>query len=254
MPSTETVSHLLSRVRERLDEALDPETNFWTDHELTEYTNEGLREVHQTMREAHESWFVRTLRSDAGLVGIAGRTYDTERLAFQTGRNEIPLPPDFAELRLLETIPTSDDSVDSLNFENRPVEHPDFRVNAMAESNQNSRVYYYALEHRTDGWWLIFSPIPTLETARVLVIKYIQAPPEVTKAMTFEDTGFEPFMLDAVIAYTVMRAREKEGDTDGIALAGNDWERKRTFALRAAGPKQTRDPEVVIGFLEDEIW
>ena len=144
--------------------------------------------------------------------------------------------------------------MNNISFENRPVEHPDFRVNAMAESNQNSRVYYYALEHRTDGWWLVFSPIPTLETARVLVIKYIQVPPEVTKAMTFEDTGFEPFMLDAVIAYVVLRAREKAGDTDDIAQAGNDWERKRTFALRAAGPKQTRDPEVVIGFLEDEIW
>lgn len=254
MPSTETVSHLLTRIRERLDEELDPEGNLWTNHELTDYTNEGIREVHQTMREAHESWFTRTLRSDAGIVTITGRNFDTGLMAFQSARNEIRLPPDFAELRFMELEPTSDDSVDTFVFEYRPSHHPDFRRNALSNSTQNSRIYYYDIERRSDGPVLIFSSIPTTEAPRILVIKYVQSAPEITQLQTFEDTGFEPFMLDAVIAYAVLRAREKEGDPDNITLAGNDWERKRTFALRAAGPKQTRDPEVVIGFLEDEIY
>jgi len=254
MPSTETVSHLLTRIRERLDEDLDPEGNLWTNHELTDYTNEGIREVHQTMREAHESWFTRTLRSDAGIVAINGRNFDTGLLQFKTDRNEIRLPPDFAELRFFEVEPTSDDSIDTLVFEYRPMQHPDFRQSALSTSTQNARHYFYDIERRSDGAVLILSAIPTLETARTVVLKYVTSAPEITQLQTFEDTGFEPFMLDAVIAYAVLRAREKEGDPDNVALAGSDWERKRTFALRAAGPKQTRDPEVVIGFLEDEIW
>ena len=254
MPSTERVSTLLSRIRDRLDEELDPETNFWSESELVEYVNEGCREVWQTMREAHESWFTRTLTSDLGVVTIMGRDYDTGALQFQTGGNEIRLPPDFFEMRYLETALPADGTQWSPQFEQRPVNHPDFRNAAKLTNSASDQHYFYDIERRTDGAVLLIAGSPVLDTSLVLTLKYIQGPPYVNKLSTFEDTGFEPFMIDAVIAYVILRSREKEGDSMNIANATADWERKRTFALRAAGPRQSRDPEVVIGYLEDEIY
>lgn len=252
MPSTETVEHFLKRVRERLDEELDPENNLVTQHELLEYTNEGIREVHQTMRETHEGWFQRTLRSDGESVKLCGRQYDPKELRFESGKAELRLPPDFQELLLFEGVPAAD-GTSGLHIEFQRITTTAFRRNVLESTVNSNRCYYYDLEHRNDGWVMVFAPTPTVDSPVEVVCTYVQAPQEVTRKDSFEDSGFEPFMLDAVLAYVVYLARNKEEEGGQAAQnALGRFDRKNNLAGRVAGPKQSRDVEVVEGIWDDE--
>lgn len=251
MPSTETVAHFIRRCRLRLDEALDPGNNLWTDTELIEYANEGMREVHTTLRETSENWFVRTMVSDAAKLTVSGRVYDPSLFKLLAGRNEMVLPPDFHELLMLETKPAADGTRSTSNFTFERLTSHEFRETYLADATSQTNRFRYEIEHRTDGTVMVLSPTPA-ETVH-LYLKYVQSPPELSKTMTFEDTGIEPFMLDAVLAYVLWAARGKEEEGGEAAqAAGGRWEEKREHATRAAGPRQRRDAEFVEGFLEND--
>lgn len=256
MASTKSVATFLFEVRRRIDEELDPSTNFWKDTELVELMNEGCREVWQTIREAHEDRFVRTLRSTDGSVNLAGRDYDTGLLTMKDGRGEIILPPDFHELLLFEMKPPDDGHViRRYAFQHADLASRNFRENVMFVSSTASTVYFYNIEWRDGMAVMVLVPTPQLDTESMPTqMKYVQAPRELTKTDTFENTGFEPFMLDAVKAYVKWSALSKgEGvDPNAITRALNAWEEKRLFALRACGPKQSRDPVLVEGPYEEE--
>lgn len=252
MPATETVASLLRRWRHRIDEELDPGTNFWSDTEGVEYMNEGMREVWQTVREAHEDRFVRTLQSDQGKVTLSGRSYDTSLLQIQSGRAEVVLPPDFHELLLFETVPPGDGTVSRLLIQQAKFQNMNFRNNALRTSSTAGEEFFYNIEFRETAAVMILAPVPAIDTARVMVMKYVQAPRTLVKTDNFEESGFEPFMLDAVIAFMVYRARCKSEDDQAIKTSMSEWEAKRTFALRACGPRQTRDAEYVEGPYEED--
>lgn len=254
MASTETVASLLRRFRRRLDEPLDPDTNFWADSELLEYVNEAQREVWQTIREAHEDRFVRTIRSVDGIVNIAGRDYDTSLLAVKANRGELVLPPDFHELLLFETEPQTDGTVKQFTFEFARFAMHGFRENILRVANPASSVHYYNIEWRNGMAVIMLVPAPIVDMPLGTIIKYVQAPQDMKKDQSFEDTGFEPFMLDAVLAYAKYLAYSKPEavDTAATQKAYKAWEDKRTFALRACGPRQTRDAEVIEGVYEEE--
>lgn len=256
MPSAETVERFLGRVRERLNEPFDPEGNFWKQHELLDYLNEGLREVWQVIREAHEDWFVRTIRSTDGKLTIAGRDYDPSFLRMQTGRTELLLPPDFRELRLLEPLQPDDPEAQPqvLFFQFTGLSMRIFREGAGRQVHENTTTYKAAIERRTTGAVIVLSVVPNLVPSRDLVLKYVAFPPKLEFASTLELVGFEEDQLDAVLAFCLFRAHSKPGgDPQDKADAAGEWERKRVLALRGAGPRQTRDPEVVNGFMEDEL-
>lgn len=257
VPSIETVSAFLTRVRKRLDEELDEDTNFWSDTELLEYANEGVREVWQTVREAHENWFLRTLRSDLGNVPIRGEAYDTSLLAMQSERDEVPLPGDFFELRLLESIPNADTNFRRASFVQTDLSDPMFRSRILETSDTslstaNDSMFFYDIEQRASGPYLVFATVPRLDDSIGVILKYVQDAVELTADGTFEDSAFTRQMVDAVISYTVYKAREKEGNQGPLSIAGAEWERKRTVALRVAGPRQTRDPVITQGVWDNE--
>lgn len=251
MPSTETVAHFLRRCRLRLDEELDPTGNLWSDTELIEYINEGVREVHTTLRETSENWFIRKMRSTDAKQTINGRVYDPALFRLESGRNELVLPPDFHELILLETKPGTDGTRSNATFVFEKMTNNAFRELYDAEATQQTVRFRYDIEHRIDGTVMVLTPTPGESVD--LTMKYVQSPPELVKTMTFEDTGLEPFMLDAVLAYVLWAARgkEDEGSAAEKSAAGR-WEGKREHATRAAGPRQRRDPEFVEGFYEND--
>lgn len=253
MASIETVASFIRRVRRRLDEQLDPGTNFWADSELIELMNEGCREVWQTVREAHEDRFVRTFQSSDGVINVAGRDYDTALLAIKSGRGELVLPPDFHELLLFEMEPQVDGTVRQFTFEFAPFSDRNFRENTLRQASPASICHYYNIEWRSGMAVMCLVPAPIVDVTLGTILKYVQAPAEMRKDQTFEDTGFEPFMLDAVLAYVKFKALAKPGmDTQELSAAATEWENKRTFALRACGPKQSRDATVVAGIYEEE--
>ena len=88
MYSAETVTSFLNRARLRLDQELDNQTNFWSDAEMLEYMNEGMREVWQSVRENHQNWFMRQVTSRDGVLTIGSKNVDGVGLA-QARRTEI---------------------------------------------------------------------------------------------------------------------------------------------------------------------
>lgn len=252
MAATETVASLIRRARRRLDEPLDPSTNFWANSELIEHMNEGLREVWQTIREAHEDRFVRTLRSDQGTITLAGRSYDCALFGITSARGELILPPDFHELLLFEEDPSEDGSTGTLCFQHAKLSAQNFRNNVGRTSSTAGSEFFYNIEWRDGAAVMLLVPTPAVDSTRIMVMKYVQAVRDMRADETFEDTGFEPFMLDAVLAFIKYRAFSKAGDASATTTAFTEWETKRTFALRACGPRQTRDAEYIQGAYEEE--
>jgi hypothetical protein len=253
MYATETIQHFLVRARQRIDEALDQEANFWSQGELLEYLNEGARHVWQTARESQQNWFLRTMRSTDGVVDFNGRQYDPSALALTTGRSELALPPDFYQLVLFEPLPVSGDSRLPLVLEYANVTQKAFRRNAFDSFSDNVRYYRFDVEYRVEGPMLVLSPNVQLDQSVDTIIKYVQACRVFNIKSTFEYAGFTDIMTDAILAYVVYGASLKEKIQENMATAAQVWGAARELVMRAAGPKQTRDSETVEGFMEDEL-
>ena len=252
---------LINEVRSYLDEPFNPATNFFSNSELVKWLNRGFQEVYQTVREAHENWFLRTISSDGAKLAIAGEVYDPASLQLTQGATEVPLPPDFVELRSFIA-----KELGSVDF---PVRGPVFEfVNMSSLAYRDARRllpdnggtgaqlsggYMCDVVWRESGAYITFSPTIAVSENRDVILDYVRGIPPIKSGDALETTGFTEPMLSAVIAYAVREARTKEGDERHLTLANSLWDSKRTVALRGAGPRQSLDPEYVQGFLEDEL-
>lgn len=254
--STETVEHFIGRVNDRLEQEFDPGTNFWTKHEIREYMLEGTREVWSLARASGENWFMRQLKSTDGLVMAGGRQFDTALLKLSTGIMEIPLPSDFAELKMIEAIVQAGTSLPGVTFEYANQTQRIFRDGTVEQFTDTStrRRYKYDIEFRTAGAFIVLSPRVQLESPQEIIIKYIQSAPDISNPKaSFEGTGFTLEMVDAIFAYTVWTAFTKEGLQESMGPALTKWNSKRELVTGNAGKRQTRDAETVDGFLEEEL-
>lgn len=254
MPSTETVTHFLARLRKRLDEEVDPGGNLWANAELLEYVNEGCRVVWLTVRETQQNYFMRRIRStDPSPISLGGRDYDPDELTLRAGRAEFRLPPDFAELKAFESI-SAESGSSSVSFTHRSLTSPEYRSSQGLDANDSTTSYVFDIEFRLDGPWMVFGPGVGSDISDVaLELKYIVRPIDLTLKDTFENSGFDSMMLDAVLAYAVQCALKKAEEGEPNANAKAEWEVKRQEAQRAAGPRQTREPEFVQGMWDDEF-
>lgn len=253
MYSTETVQSFLNRARLRLDQELDNQTNFWSDAEMLEYMNEGMREVWETVRENHQNWFMRQITSRDGVLQIGIRKYDTKLLQLVSGRTKLLLPPDFYELTLLEGLRPLQTALADLSnpffpqvvFEYANITQLAFRNRIVDTVTQGVRRYRYDVIFGPEGPYIYIAPeISVVETLDVQVA-YVAMPVELGFNNSFEGTGFTGLMLDAVLAYTTYAAVKKEDLTENLATFKEHWKIKQELCSRAAGPKQTRDVETV---------
>lgn len=261
MYSNETVRSFINRCQKRIDQELDPSANFWSQAEFIEYMNEGMREVYQSVRETHENWFVKELDSNSPVIKLNGRMFNPLSFQLVQGRDRLLLPPDFQELLFMEPLP-SDEFQDpwawSINFEYRNMTQRAFRGNALNSVSTTTipdvRLYYYDVVYAPSGPYISLSPkVSLLNAPRDIRIRYLYTPATLTLDDTFEGTGFTNLMVDALIAYVCFACARKEDLVENLATLGQTWALKRELAIRNAGPKQTRDPVPVEGYLEDEI-
>lgn len=261
MYSNETIQSFLRRCRKRIDEELDAETNFWTPAEMLEYANEGVREVWQAVREEHQNWFVRQMRSTDGIKVIGGRNYDTALLRLVSGIERILLPPDFYELLLVEGLRTNADTntTRAVIFEYANMTQRSFRESSVARETAFDPIitsvqrYRYDVVYGAEGPYIFLAPSYRFEAPFETQIAYLAMPAALLFNSTFEGTGFTDIMVDGILAYVLFAAVHKEGLTENIAAMERKWNLKRELSVRAAGPKQTRDEETVEGYLETEI-
>jgi len=259
MYSNETVENLIRRTMVRMDQEVDQSSNFWSNAEMLEYLNEGIHELWQNIRETHQNWFVREMTSRDTVVRIGGRDYDTANLRVQDDRERLLLPPDFQELLFIEgladdttTLQVSDPFFPRIQFEYKNLTQRRFRNDAVNFITTNVRRYLYDVVYGATGPYIIFSPPISLAEPLDIKIMYLAMPPKLAIKDTFEATGFTTLMTDALLAYMCYAAATKENLTENLANFGRTWNSKRELAVRAAGPKQTRDEETVEGYLEDE--
>lgn len=261
MYANETIPSFLRRCRKRMDQELDAETNFWSPAEMLEYANEGAREVWQSVRETHQNWFVRQMRSTDGTKIIGGRTYDTTLLRLESLRERILLPPDFYELLLYEGLrrPEDTNTTRAVILEYANMTQRSFRESSVARETAFDPIitsvqrYRYDVVFGPEGPYIFLAPSYRFEVPFETQIAYISMPATFGATSTFEATGFTDLMIDAILAYVVLAASRKEALSENIAAALNTWNLKRELASRASGPKQTRDEEPVEGYLETEL-
>lgn len=258
MFSIEPVKNFLDRCARRLDQETDIEANLWSQAEMVEYLNEGLREVWQAVRETHQNWFVRELTSTDGVLKIGGRDYDTDLLRLTSRRSRLMLPSDFRELLFIEGMPPPnsgelpDQFWPTVRFEYANLTQRKFRGEVLNNITTNVRSYYYDCIFTADGPYILFSPPLSLVEDIASRIQYLAAPAQLRLNDTFEGTGFTLEMVDALLAYVCWAAAVKEKLIENLTTFKSIWDLKRELAVRGAGPKQTRDEETVEGFLEDE--
>lgn len=259
MYANETVQNLIRRASQRLDQEVDPGSNFWSPAEMVEYVNEGVHELWQNIREAHQNWFVKEMTSRDGTVKIGGRDYDTSNLRAQAQRERLLLPPDFHELLFIEglrdenaSLEVSDPFFPRIQFEYKNLTQRRFRNDSQNHITTNVRRYLYDVVYGATGPFILFSPPIALAEALDIKIMYLAMPVRLTLQDSFEAIGFTTLMTDALLAYVCFAAATKENLSENLANFGATWNRKRELAVRAAGPKQTRDEETVEGYLEDE--
>lgn len=261
MFSIEPVKRFLDRARRRLDEELDVQSNYWSNAELLEYANEGLREVWQAVRETHQNWFVRELTSTDPIRKIGGRDYNPNELQLVTRRNRLKLPSDFRELLFIEGLAPAlvdeipDQFFPQIRFEYANLTQRKFRSDVLNTVVSNTRVYQYdVIFNATEGPYLLLSPPLALNQNIECRIQYLAAPAQLLLNDTFEGTGYTLEMTDAILAYILWAAAGKEKLIENLSTFKAIWDLKRELAVRSAGPKQTRDEETVEGYMEDEDY
>lgn len=256
-----TVSDLVTEVREELDEPVG-DGNLWSDTEIVKWMNRGMRKIWARVRREKENWFLRKVRStDEGELNLYGHEYDPLNLKLQasegttTGPTELVLPPDCFEIRMFEPITNSstDGQDDQVQFFFSDLANQKFRALSRATGSEVGGIYLCELIFREDGPKLIITPSVQLSNPMDTLLEYVFMPGELTAEDTFEGTGFNPMMLDALVAWTVYRARKKENVQEHIQTALLDVQDSLNEVGASAGPRQSRDDEVVSGFLEDYI-
>lgn len=255
-----TINELVTLLRVDLDEPVDTATNQWTDANLIAWLNRGFRQVWQNAREAKENWFVRTLRSTDGEIVIAGQAYNPAQLAVTAGATELVLPPDFYEARDFSAIPDDGSTTPALFFDWADLGQDRFQDGRTFSPNAQTVAYTCDVRFGDDGTAarsgprLVLSPaVADDATTADTTLTYVYAPKEYEAGDTLEASGFTPLLLDAVIAYAALEAYRQEGVPTHITIATASWLEKQQLVTRAAGPRQSRAPEVVEGFLEDWI-
>lgn len=259
MYSNEPIRDFVRRCKLRLDEEIGQDTNFWSRAETVEYLNEGVAEVWQAVRETHQNWSVKQMLSTDPEQKINGRLYDPSNLRIVQDRERLMLPPDFHELLFMEAPPgqnsslqVSDPFFPRVVFEYHNLTQRRFRQDAINHITTNVRRYLYDVVYGPEGPYVLFSPPISLSESLETKIMYIALPPLLTIADTFEGTGFNRIMVDAVLGYVVWTAAVKQDLLEDYTKLERKWNLKRELAVRSAGPKQTRDEETVEGYLEDE--
>jgi len=248
-----TVSTLVRRVRDEIDEDSDPNNNLWPTRFIIESMNRGMRKVWQRAREAKENWFVRSIVSSDAPFGIYGRQYNPAALKLTANVSEMELPPDFYELLAFEMV-VPDPLADPIaRFVMRDITHSDFRQLEHELAPDTGGCYVMEVIWREAGPRLLVRPTPQLSEPQNVRLDYIQGPRTLIGRDTFEGSGFNDIMLDAVISYVVLDCYRKQGIADEVNIAGADYSDKLDMVTRAAGPRQVKDTRTVDGFLEDFI-
>lgn len=254
MAKLPTVREVLAQLRVELDEPLDEGTNFWTDAELLEYLNRGLEYVAQAARSTGERRFYRKITSSDAPLVIHDILYDPSSLKLSSGTSELRLPPDFQELVSFEPVMSSVDTFDNgIVFHRADINSDDFRAARRATGPDDGGEYLYDVVFRVGGAYIVLAPTPRLSSAADVELEYVIAVPDYALDDTFEGGPFNAQQLRAARDYAKKRAYAKGEDAERKREAKEEWLEAKMLVIESSGPRISHEPEVVHGFMEEDI-
>ena len=211
-----TAQKLLTNVRGMLNQR-NPLNSFWTDEELIEYLNEGVRIYFAEVVKNNEGYFTTTsdlnIVTDTELVTLPTDCYQVKGLYKRVSGGYILLP-----YRNNVTEGYSDQG---------------------GTSGNNYLPYYYFR-----GNSLVLRPIPNFNETAGLKLEYIQFPDQMVYGGDSMTAQVSPLFKQVIEMYAVYKAKLKESLTNGIAtykpaeenLAGLAAQFKDSIQSRSKNP------------------
>lgn len=162
MAHQKSVANLIQAIRDNTDEQT---TNRFSDALILRAINEAKDRVWSEVRRLRSDYFTTALASNAGSQTILSETYAATGLQVTVGGTTMTLPPDFAELKLLEVITTDYETV---RFRHVDFADPEFkRLREITDQTTPSEFIFDIYNERT----LIYAPLSnTLLNTRLFYV------------------------------------------------------------------------------------
>lgn len=217
-----SLQEMIQSVRNLLNQP-DPNNSFWTDDELTEYLNEGVR-IHM-----------------AELMDIdEGYSTTTTTLNIVNGQETISLPADFFLLKAAYKVVTN--GAIMLPYRNNLTE------GYYTDGGTNTQTYlpYYYFRGRS----LVLRPAPQFSETGGILIEYDQLPQSMLDGADSLTPQISPLFKQGVEMYGVYKAKLKESLANNIRVHDVAAENFRDLfkQFKDLSAKRSRNPTAVIPF------
>lgn len=170
--------------------------SFWSDEELGNYVNDGIRK-----------YFLELISHDEGQFHVIAD------LDIVSGQETVALPSDF--FRIKNVYKLTDTGYQLLRYWNNHTMSYDSNNNASAN---NYSPYYYFRDNS-----LVLRPIPGFSETASLRIEYTQLPEQLILGTDTLPTGISSVFKELIVMYCVYKAKVKESlvtGTDTASVAG----------------------------------
>lgn len=185
-----TLTKLLTNVRNMLNQP-NPANSFWTDPELTEYLNEGVR-----------LYFAEVSLSQEGLF-----TTSTS-LNIVSGTETVALPSDCFVVKAVWKVSGTERII--LEYRNNILD------SFSTQGGSSSTSYFPSYAFRGNS--LVLYPTPQFSETSGLLVEYMQWPDQMTNASDTLSAQVNPIFKQLIEAYAVYLAKHKESLVNGVDL------------------------------------
>ena len=236
MAHQKTLTALTTTIRRLVDETTAAR---WTAAQVTAAVNEAKDRVYSAVRRMRADYFYKTVDSDDGSLTILGETYASSGMAVTVGGTTLTLPPDMAEVKLIQTITSNYEDV---RWRHLDLTHPYFRDAMEQTSNQTPTEFLWDLVNvRT----IRYAPPST--TALDITLHYIFQPADLSAG---SDEMQMPYPLELAVVYYACASLLLQDQAQESAVFE---QRGRAVVEEVVGSvqRQFQDAEVVVGMFED---
>lgn len=233
-----TLSALRTAVRDNVDEST---ASFWSNAQLNRFINRAKDRVWTEVRKLKEDYFLTTRSSTDGSLVIFGDLYAASSFKILGDGTTLTysLPPDFAEMKLIEVITSGQEHV---AFQHCDMASPAFRTaRSLTTSLAPDVILFDIVGERT------LTLANRSDTALDLRINYIPIVPDMADDTDLLEMPHALYM--SVEEFATAAALKMDRDPNSAA-----WEATGNASVaRALGAaaRQTQDPEFVRGFLDE---
>lgn len=187
-----TLGKLITNARNMLNQP-SASNSFWTDGELTEYINEGIRMYYAEV-----------------IQNLEGHFQTTTTLDIVSGAEEVSLPSDFFEARSLYII--RNNGWEILQYINDVTSG----FSTTGGGNNNSQMYepYYFFRANK----LVLRPTPNFSQTGALRLEYVQFPDVLLNGGDQLTSQVSPIFKQLIEMYAVYKAKLKESMVNGVNM------------------------------------